>query len=234
MGKATSNLPITVIIPVLHEADFIDGTIESIRAIHGGEKVEIIVVDGDEGNDTISTMKKKDVIKLSSRRGRSHQMNEGAKNAKGDVLLFLHADTKPPASAFKEIWEALKDHNVVGGGFHLRFDPSNPYLRLIELLNVPRVKLTRVPYGDHAIFIRKDVFQRIGGYADLMFMEDVELMRRVRRNGMRIAILKGPVLTSSRRFRDDGYIRHSVRFFIFHLLYWLGVSTETMGRHYKN
>jgi rSAM/selenodomain-associated transferase 2 len=229
----SDELSITVIVPVLHEAASIDGAIDNIRAIEGGNAAEIIVVDGDESKDTISTMKKKDVIKLSSKKGRFHQMNEGAKDANGDVLLFLHADTKLPTTALKEIRDALKDPSVVGGGFHLRFDPSNPYLGLIELLNVPRVNITRIPYGDHAIFMRRNVFKELGGYSDVLFMEDVEIMRRVRKKNMRIAILKGSVLTSSRRFRDDGYIKHSVRFFFFHLIYWLGASTEWMGRHYK-
>lgn len=233
MWKAASDLTISVIVPVLHEADVIDGTIASIRGIDGGNKADIIVVDGDESKDTISFIDNDDVIKLTSKRGRSHQMNEGAKNAKGDVLLFLHADTKLPSSTFKEVKEALRDPTVVGGAFHLRFDPSNPYLRMIELLNIPRVKITRVPYGDHAIFMRKEIFDQLGGYSNNMFMEDVELMRRVRKKKMKIAILKGPVLTSSRRFRDDGYIKHSVRFFFFHLFYWLGASTDRMGRHYK-
>lgn len=234
MGKMTSDLSISVIIPVLHEASVINDTIASIRAIDVGNEADIIIVDGDERRDTISSMERSDVIKLYSKKGRSHQMNEGAKNAKGDVLLFLHADTKLPSSAFKEVREVLKDPSVVGGGFHLRFEPSNPYLRLVELLNIPRVKITRVPYGDHAIFMRKGIFDQLGGYSNNMFMEDVELMRRVRKKRMKIAILKGPVLTSSRRFRDDGYIKHSVRFFFFHLFYWLGASTDRMGRHYKN
>lgn len=229
----TSEPSITVIIPVLHEAAVIDGTIDSIRAVAGGGDVEVIVVDGDESNDTISAMMRDDVIKSSSKRGRSHQMNEGARKAKGDVLVFLHADTRLPNSGLNEIRGALKDPEVIGGGFHLRFDPSNLYLRLIELLNIPRVKITRVPYGDHAIFMRKGIFHQIGGYSDLLFMEDVELMRRVRKNNIRIAILKGPVMTSSRRFRDDGYLKHSVRFFLFHLFYWLGASSEWMGRHYR-
>jgi rSAM/selenodomain-associated transferase 2 len=230
----TSEPSITVIIPVLHEAAVIDDTIDSTRAVAGGEDVEVIVVDGDETKDTISALGRDDVIRSSSKRGRSHQMNEGARNANGDVLLFLHADTRLPNLALNEIREALKDPAVVGGGFNIVFEPSNPYLALIALLNRPRLRITRVPYGDHAIFMRRNFFKELGGYCDILFMEDVELMRRVRKMNMKIAILKGPVLTSSRRFQDDGYIKHSVRFFLFHLFYWLGASTGWMGRHYRN
>ncbi|MDG6225190.1 MAG: TIGR04283 family arsenosugar biosynthesis glycosyltransferase [Candidatus Thermoplasmatota archaeon] len=222
----------SVIVPVLHERDIVNRTIEDIRSVENGSEVELIVVDGAPERDTLSAIRRKGVLRIASERGRARQMNAGANIATGDVLIFLHTDTSLPSNALSEIEEKLREEDVVGGAFDIALVPSNLYLRAIDVINIARVRITRVPYGDHAIFMKREVFEAIGGYKEVPIMEDVEMMRRLRRNKMRIRILKGPARTSSRRFADDGYIRHSLRYFLLHLKYWTDGDLERMSDDY--
>ncbi len=225
---------ITIIIPVLNESDTIRRTVTSIRSL-GGDRPEIVVVDGEMVMGTLQAIADmNDVVKIGGPKGRASQMNEGARVAKGRILLFLHSDTRLPKDGPSSIVKALSDDRVAGGSFGIAFEPNNIYLRTISFLNSLRVRITRIPYGDHAIFIRKDVFEEVGGYPKVRFMEDVLLMKKLRSKRKRIAILPGKVTTSSRRFADDGYLRHSIRYFIVHILILLGVDPDRIAKHYKD
>jgi rSAM/selenodomain-associated transferase 2 len=222
----------SIIIPVLHEAENINPLVEHI---HGtGEEVdyEIIVIDGSPTRDTISALRDDGIITISSEAGRARQMNRGAEAAQGDVLIFLHADTHLPRDAFANISRALLDNACVGGAFSLGIDSRRKSLKFIEWTSNVRVWFTRVPFGDQAIFLRKEYFHEIGGYRDIPLMEDMELMERIRKSGEKILILREKVSTSPRKWVKGGVFRTTFRNQIIRKLYRLGVSPYTLHRIY--
>ncbi len=173
------------------------------------------------------------VIKVRSPRGRGRQMNEGAGYATGDILLFLHADTELPLNALSLIGNAMQDGHYAGGAFDLAIKSPHPLFRMIEFSASLRSRITRIPFGDQAIFIRKDYFDTIGGYQDIPIMEDVEIMKRIRKKGDRIIIFRDRVATSSRRWDSEGIVRCTLRNWLLQALYPLGVSPHTLARFYK-
>ena len=222
----------SIIIPVLHEAENINPLIEHIHSIGKGIDYEIIVVDGSPTHNTISAVKDDNIISIASEAGRARQMNRGAEAAHGDVLIFLHADTRFPEKAFEKISEALQDNIYVGGAFSLGMDTERKSLKFIAWTANVRVWFTRVPFGDHAIFLKRTFFQEIGGYNDIPLMEDVELMERIRKAGEKIIILKDKVKTSPRKWEKGGVFRTTLRNHIIRKLYYLGVSPNTLHRMY--
>ena len=222
----------SVIIPVLHEAENINNLIEHVHSIGEGTDYEIIVVDGSPTRDTISALKDDRTISITSDVGRARQMNRGAEAAQGDVLIFLHADTKLPQEAFEKISGALLDKTCIGGSFSLGMDTDRISLKFIAWTANVRVWFTRVPFGDHAIFLKKEYFQEIGGYKDIPLMEDVELMQRIRKSGKKIIILKEKVKTSPRKWEQGGIFRTTFRNHIIRKLYRFGVSPHTLHRIY--
>jgi hypothetical protein len=149
------------------------------------------------------------------------------------VLVFLHADSRLPPAAFSLIAGALDDPKVVGGAFDLAIDSGGFAFRLIERAASLRSRLTRIPYGDQAIFLRRGYFHEIGRYRDIPLMEDVDLMRRIRRRGDRICILSERVLTSARRWQKEGALYCTLRNWTIFTLYTLGVSPERLVRFYR-
>lgn len=222
----------SIIIPVLHEPENINHLIEHVHSIGEGTDYEIIVVDGSPTRDTISALKDDRTIPIPSEACRARQMNRGAEAARGDVLIFLHADTKLPHEAFVKISGALLDNTSAGGAFSLGMDTDRIILKFIAWTANVRVWLTRVPFGDHAIFLRREYFQEIGGYKDIPLMEDVELMERIRKSGGKILILKEKVKTSPRKWETGGIFRTTFRNQIIRRLYRLGVSPDTLHRIY--
>ncbi len=138
-------------------------------------------------------------------------MNRGAALATGDVLLFLHADTLLPSNAFALIRAAMNDKGVVGGAFDLGIISRRKIFRITETYVFFRTRLTRIPFGDQAIFIRRDFFEKIGGYRELPIMEDVDLMKRIRKRGDRIRIIHAKALTSARRWEREGIMYCTLR-----------------------
>jgi len=228
----TSGIKISVIIPVLHEGDKINDLTDSIKSIAAAVPYEIIVVDGDSTGSTIKRIVDADIISLTALRGRALQMNAGAARACGDILLFLHADTLLPQKAFTKIIAALSDGNFVGGSFDLGIQNRRWIFRAIGLAASLKHRLTRVPYGDQAIFMLRSYFEKIGGYAVIPFMEDVELMRRLKQKGGRIIILPQAVKTSSRKWETEGIFYTILKNWIIQALYLLGVSAERLGKYY--
>jgi len=224
----------SIIVPVLNEGPFIDDVVERVRGLDGNEDGEIIVVDGDRDGSTLKAISRDDVVKVLSPRGRGRQMNEGAKAARGDVLLFLHADTQLPSNAIHLIADRLRDGGIVAGAFDLGILSDRPVFRIIERISSLRSRATRVPFGDQAIFVRRKYFDEIGGYRDIPIMEDVEIMKRIRKRGDRIAIIGERVRTSARRWEEEGIVRCTVRNWSLQLLYPLGVSPSTLARFYRN
>ena len=224
----------SIIVPVLNEAPLINGIIEHLHDLRGDEAIEIIIVDGDPEGLTLKAISRSDVKKLGSRKGRAAQMNEGARNAEGSTLLFLHADTELPSDALQLITAAMHDKRYVAGAFDLCITSDRPVFRVIETSASLRSRVTRIPFGDQAIFIRKEYFDKIGGYRDMPIMEDVEIMKRIRKRGDRIFIIDRRVRTSPRRWEHEGIVRCTLRNWLLQVLYPLGISSHTLARLYKN
>jgi rSAM/selenodomain-associated transferase 2 len=224
---------VSVIIPVFCEQTVINRTIEIVRLLRGGESAEIIVVDGQAEGKTVAAIRDNAVRKLHSEKGRGVQLNRGAAIASGDVLLFLHADTVLPPAAFERIAEAMLDEGCVGGAFDLRIDSPRTAFRVIETVACLRSRLTRIPYGDQAIFIRSSFFRTLGGFREIPIMEDVDLMRRIKRKGWKITIFREPVITSARRWEKEGLFFGTLRNWFLVTLYLCGVAPERLARFYR-
>ena len=222
----------SIIIPVLNEADRINALIEHLHNQGSEFTYEAIVVDGDLEGGTVKAIQSKDVVTLIAERGRGTQMNAGAAVACGDILIFLHADTLLPDGALDKISQALEGQDYVGGAFDLRIGSDRLLLRYISMRASLRSRLNRIPYGDQAIFMRKKYFDQIGRFKDIPLMEDVELMRRVKRDGKKIHILPDKVRTSARRWQRDGALYTTVRNQVLVALFRLGVSPGRLAKYY--
>ncbi|HUH64893.1 MAG TPA: TIGR04283 family arsenosugar biosynthesis glycosyltransferase, partial [Syntrophales bacterium] len=191
------------IIPVFNEEAIIIKTIEHVRGLLESGGTEIIVVDGNPAGNTIKAISDMGVRTVISDKGRGTQMNLGASLATGEILVFLHADTSLPTDALRLIAVSLEDASLTAGAFDLAIDSERPAFRIIEKAASARSRLTRIPYGDQAIFMRRKDFQELGGFRDIPIMEDVEIMRRIKRRRGKILILRRPVKTSARRWEME-------------------------------
>jgi rSAM/selenodomain-associated transferase 2 len=223
----------SIIVPVLNEQEQINALVEHIRARGFEGTYEIIVVDGDPHGGTIQAVRDESVTCIAGSRGRGRQMNAGARASRGDVLLFLHADTRLPPDALKSAQRVLENQKYVAGAFDLSIDSKRWILKYIAARANTRSRLNRIPYGDQAIFIRKDYFDRIGGFKDIPLMEDVDLMRRIRKNGKQIHILASKVTTSARRWEKEGAVYTTLKNQVIVMLYYLGVGPERLARLYR-
>jgi len=227
------NVIFSLIIPVLHETSAIREAVDRIRMLDGGETVEIIVVDGDPEGETLRAIPDGAVRKLLSEQGRGRQLNRGAEAASGEVLVFLHADTALPTNALTRIGEALSDDTLAGGAFDLEIDSPRPIFRLIERVASRRSRITRIPYGDQAIFLRRACFRALGGFRELLIMEDIDLMRRLRLSGGRIVILPERAVTSARRWEKEGALYATLRNWVLVTLFSLGIDAKRLARWYR-
>ena len=221
---------LSVIIPALNEEEQIEAVVQQARQPGVGG---VIVVDGGSSDATVELASAVADRCLSAARGRARQMNAGAATANGDILVFVHADTLVPAGFARAIAGALDDAAVVGGRFDVALMPSTPLLRLVATLMNLRSRLSGIATGDQAIFVRREVFARLGGFSDLPLMEDIDFSRRLKRAGG-IACLRERVTTSSRRWRADGAVRTILRMWTLRLLYSLGVSPARLRRAYAD
>jgi rSAM/selenodomain-associated transferase 2 len=174
------------------------------------------------------------VIKISSETGRAKQMNAGASVAHGEILIFLHADTELPLYALKRIGSLIEQRNYVGGAFDLGIRSNKFVYRVIGVLSSVRSRLNRIPFGDQSIFIRREYFHRIGGYKEIPLMEDVELMRRIKKSGDKIQIFYDRVMTSPRRWEKEGVVYCTLRDWTLQILYFLGIAPDRLAKFYKS
>jgi rSAM/selenodomain-associated transferase 2 len=225
---------ISIIIPVLNETESINGTIALLRGSDSGAESEIVVVDGDATGSTLAAVSDGSVRGIISARGRAVQMNRGAEAASGDVLLFLHADTLLPPDALSLIRRVMTDGRSVAGAFDLGFDTKRTIFRVTEKYVFLRTRLTKIPFGDQAIFIRRDYFRKLGGYREIPIMEDVDLMKRIRKKGGRIRIIPVKVSTSPRRYEREGILSCTFRNWALQALFAVGVSPERLSKRYRS
>jgi rSAM/selenodomain-associated transferase 2 len=227
---------ISIIIPVLNEAATIQKTLTKLENV---SEVEVIVVDGGSRDDTVAIAKhvSKAIAKslpitvISAAAGRARQMNAGAAVATGDIVLFLHADTRLPTGFDTLVRQALQDAGTIAGAFELQIDAQVPGRRLLERMVNWRSRFLSMPYGDQAIFLKASVFQEIGGFPDLPIMEDFELMLYLRHQG-KIAIVPTPVLTSGRRWQKLGVVKTTLINQLIIAGYFLGVPRNQLVRWY--
>jgi rSAM/selenodomain-associated transferase 2 len=226
-------MTISVIIPTLNEDKTLAHTLARTSAL---QVTELIVVDGGSTDLTIPTAQAfcANVPRaqlITAPRGRARQMNEGAKASRGDALLFLHADTQLPDETGRLIESAFADPTVVGGRFDVRFDSSSVWSRVIGSFMNRRSRLTGISTGDQALFVRRQVFERLGGFAEIPLMEDIDFTRRLKRAG-RIAALRDTVITSFRRWETQGPLKTILLMWTLRFLYWVGVSPHHLQHFY--
>ncbi|MBE9005530.1 TIGR04283 family arsenosugar biosynthesis glycosyltransferase [Fortiea sp. LEGE XX443] len=220
---------VSIIIPTLNEAGNIKGAIASTLS---SANIEVIVVDGGSSDETVAIAQSLGAKVISSPPGRAVQMNAGAVVASGEVLLFLHADTRLPLRFDAMIRTALQQPGSVAGAFDLQIDASPLALRLVELGVKWRSRFLQMPYGDQAIFVTQEVFQKIGGFPELPIMEDFEFIRHLKSTG-RIVIISTPVVTSARRWLQKGVFKTTLLNQIIIVAYLLGVSPTRIRSWYR-
>ena len=216
---------------MLNEAASIARSLEAIRI--GASDAQIIVVDGGSIDASIEAARPHCDLVIGASRGRALQMNAGAARASGDTLVFVHADTMVPTTFARDIEAALANPEVVGGRFDVRLDDPHPMCRLIGAMIGLRSRISRTGTGDQAIFVRKRIFDALGGFPDLPICEDLDFARRLKRVG-RIACLRSKVVTSARRWRKSGIMRTILRMWTIRLLYLAGVSPMRLARMYAD
>jgi rSAM/selenodomain-associated transferase 2 len=220
---------VSVIIPALNEAGQIQKAIESAR---GGKPHEILVVDGGSTDDTVQLARKSGAILIQSAPGRARQMNAGVARANGTTLLFLHADTILPVNWLRVVSETLAQPGVVAGSFGFRIGEDFFGRRLVEWTTNLRSRWFQNPYGDQTQFLRRALFEELGGFADLPIMEDYELNQRLRRHG-RVATSATAAITSGRRWQRLGLLRTTLINRMMVAGYRLGVCPRKLARFYR-
>ncbi|MBT5855131.1 glycosyltransferase family 2 protein [bacterium] len=217
---------ISVIVPVYHEQQ-IDPFLAQFKGIDF-KTMELIVVDGDKDSPTISDSASFSGQYVFSDPGRATQMNRGAALAKGEVLLFLHADTWLPEGWPEEVCRILSYRSV--GAFDLGFSDGGWRGRLLARVASFRSRLTRIPFGDQAQFFQKETFDKLGGFDSVSIMEDVLMMQRIRRLGMAIEISRQVVFSSARRWVQNGWLQVTIRHLWLQIQYYSGVPVAELRR----
>lgn len=223
---------VSIVVPVLDEAPELPALLDHLAGLPG--RFEVLIVDGGSSDGTPALAAAHPLrprVLCDTPRGRAAQMNAGAREAAGELLVFLHADSRLPASAYSSLRAALADFELLGGNFALRFDGEDRFSRVLGAWYALQ-RRARVYYGDSALWLRASAFAALGGYRELAIMEDYELVRRLERAG-RTACLPGPAVTSSRRWRAFGVPRTVASWVVIRWLFLAGAPPERLARLYR-
>jgi rSAM/selenodomain-associated transferase 2 len=221
---------LTIIVPVLNEEAGIVATLQALSPLRV-RGAEVVVVDGGSRDRTSALARPLCDRLMSAPRGRASQMNAGAGAARGDVLLFLHADTCLPADADRLVLDGLARNGRAWGRFDVRIDGRHPLFPLIAATMNLRSRLTGIATGDQAIFAERTAFAAVGGYPDIALMEDIVLSRRLKRLG-RPLCLSARALTSGRRWETHGVVRTILTMWRLRLAFYLGAEPATLASSY--
>jgi len=220
-------MPIACIIPTLNEAAAAPGL---VRQLIDARFSEVIVADGGSDDGTPELCRAAGARVIETLPGRGAQLAAGAAQSQSDILLFLHADSSPPANAHDLILGAMRRRDVVGGAFRLRFDAPHPLLRLYAAAS--RLNATPFTFGDQGLFVRREVYDAIGGFQAWPILEDLEIQRRLRRAG-RFVKLAPAMSTSARRFLRDGVLRRQLKNAWIVARFYAGACPFALHREYE-
>jgi rSAM/selenodomain-associated transferase 2 len=225
---------ISIVIPTYNESTEIGGTLTKLCQIISPDD-EVIVVDGfseDNTREIVSTFRS---VKLfTSKTGRAVQMNLGAENASNKYILFLHADTLVNSACLSELKNEITSNSVEWGWFSIKLNSPRLAFRIIETGANLRASLTKTPLGDHGIFVRKDIFDRVCGFPEIHLMEDIEFIKKIKLVSKKGIKIKAPIYTSVRRFKESGILKTFFIMWLLRILYYLGVSAERLAKYYRN
>jgi len=228
-SELTPDILISIIIPTLNEADVIKAT---IARLPGSEKVEILVVDGGSRDNTVEIAKTLGARVLINAPSKAGQMNTGAAEARGEILLFLHADTRLPSNFEEKVMAAVSRDGICAGAFTLGIDSKAWSLRFIERVANWRARIFKLPYGDQALFVCRELFFEIGGFPDYPIMEDFEFIRRLKKIG-KLIILPESVQTSQRRWQNFGVFKTWLLNQIIVVAYFIGIPPHRLAFWYR-
>ncbi len=223
-------IALSIIVPTLNEADGIVGHLAPLQPLRQ-RGTEVIVVDGRSTDGTVALAAPWVNVVVPGQRGRAAQMNAGARLARGNVLLFLHADTKLPESADLLIAQACGDEGRVWGRFDIAIEALHPLLRVVAWSMNWRSRLTGIATGDQAMFVRRRAFETVGGFPELPLMEDIALSRKLKSIG-RPRCLRERAITSGRRWEKRGVLRTILLMWRLRAGYWLGADPGRLAQAY--
>jgi rSAM/selenodomain-associated transferase 2 len=223
-------IKISIIIPVLNEGGIIVSTLQSLQSMRKRGH-EVIVVDGGSCDDSaLLALPYSDQV-LVTPRGRARQMNEGAAIATGDIFLFLHADTVLPGKGDQLIETALRRSRRGWGRFDVRLSGAHPLFRVIEFLMNWRSRLSGIATGDQALFVRRELFEKVGGFPPIDLMEDIALSKKLKKYGKPVCLWH-KVMTSSRRWEEEGIVRTVVLMWCLRAVYFFGADPKRIVKFY--
>lgn len=236
MPTSKDRARISVIIPTYNESSGIGAMLGFLSPLIG--RCEIIFVDGGSSDDTIKRIESfriwdRPPVFISPKKGRANQMNYGASLAAGEILWFLHADSIPPVAALPQILKVM-DSGYKIGCFPMRFNSRHPLMLLTAMLSNMRVRIRKIAFGDQGIFIRKDFFDELGGYAAIPLMEDYRLSIAVKKAGIPIGMASGYIRTSERRYVNNGRLKTIWRMWMLQLRFRRGDDIEEIARAYED
>lgn len=225
------NPRLSIVIPVLNEATQLPPRLAALAPLRA-RGVEVILADGGSEDSSTRLANESGVQVVCSERGRARQMNAGARAARGDVLLFLHADTDLPADADRLLLDHLADSERVWGRFDVNIVDGPRMLAVVAFMMNLRSRISGIATGDQAIFVRRDTFEQLGGFPDQPLMEDIELSRRLKQRS-RPLCLRERVSTSGRRWASRGLLATIVLMWRLRFAYWRGVSPHRLAERYR-
>ena len=221
----------SIVVPTLEEARTLPGLLDHLAGLAG--RLEIVIADGGSLDATARLAREHPSVSrvVEAPGGRARQLNAGAAVSSGEMLVFVHADSRLPPDAYCSLAAACRDGRLVGGNFRLRFEGGDLFARVLAAY----YRLSRrlgVYYGDSSLFVRREVFELLGGFRELPIMDDYDFVRRLERSGT-TACLPGPALTSARRWRRTGVTRTVCSWTAIQALYWAGVPPTCLAPLYR-